>query len=397
MFYSLLTLLFSGLTILVLFPCLVLLGECLAAILPLKPRIEGTRPERIAVLIPAHNEAQVIERTLDSIAPQLQPTDTLIVVADNCTDATADLARSKGAKVLERFDTQARGKGHALAYGVRSLFSINPDIVVFMDADCDLSPGSLEQLAIQALATGKPVQGKYLMEYPSEPGIKDLISGFAFLVKNWVRPLGLANLGNPCLLTGTGMAFPWSILQNAPLASDNLVEDMQLGIDLAIAGHASQFCADAEITGRFPQQIDNATTQRTRWEHGHLKTLSTQVPRLLQASWQQRRFDLLVLAAEVGIPPLSFLVLLWGGMTFLAVIAIILQIVGILPLVLLLIAGLALLVSVLTAWAGFARSRLPLSSLLMIPLYLLWKIPIYLAFIWRPQTEWIRTDREKES
>jgi hypothetical protein len=84
-------------------------------------------------------------------------------------------------------------------------------------------------------------------------------------------------------------------------------------------------------------------------------------------------------------------------MTFLVVMAIILQIVGILPLVLLLIAGLALLVSILTAWAGFARSRLPLSSLLMIPLYLLWKIPIYLAFIWRPQTEWIRTDREKES
>jgi len=82
----------------------------------------------------------------------------------------------------------------------------------------------------------------YDMEQPPNPTPKDSISALAFLVKNLVRPSGLKQLGFPSLLTGIGMAFPWSIIRSVSLASDNIVEDMQMSLDLAIAGHPTVFC-----------------------------------------------------------------------------------------------------------------------------------------------------------
>ena len=85
---------------------------------------------------------------------------------------------------------------------------------------------------------------------PEQPSSKDLVSVLAFTVKNLVRPLGLKQLNLPCLLTGTGMAFDWSIIGNVALASDNLVEDMQMSIDLAINGHTALLCTRVKLVGQ---------------------------------------------------------------------------------------------------------------------------------------------------
>src|SRR5262249_7121868 len=138
------------------------------------------------------------------------------------------------------------------------------------------------------------------------------LSAFAFQYKNVVRPLGLDWLGLPCLLTGTGMAFPWPALRDAHLASGNIVEDMKLGVDLALAGHPAKLCPLARVSGELPSGRDAAVTQRTRWEHGHLQTLLTQAPRLVLASLRQWRPSLLGLALELSVPPLSLLLLLWA-------------------------------------------------------------------------------------
>ena len=165
-----------------------------------------------------------------------------------------------------------------------------------------------------AMATGRPVQPINLLHRADKYNLKSAISEFAFIVKNLVRPQGLAKLNLPCLVT-MGTAYPWSVINQVPLASDNLVEDMQLGIDLAIAGNPPLFCADTKVTGVLPLRNRAATTQRTRWEHGHLSTLKTQVPRLIKESWQQKRLDLLAIAFDLSVPPLSFLVILWVMVT----------------------------------------------------------------------------------
>jgi cellulose synthase/poly-beta-1,6-N-acetylglucosamine synthase-like glycosyltransferase len=376
-------------------PSAVLSIECLAACFSShssRDRSE-TSPAQVAVLMPAHNEAAGIEAALQTILPQVRTLQDILVVADNCTDETAAIARRSGVRVIERQDTQRRGKGYALDYGVRFLAAHPPEAIVLIDADCRVHPGTIDRLARAALAAQRPVQALYLMAAPAQPGTKDLVSALAFLVKNLVRPSGLAALGLPCLLTGTGMAFPWSILEQASLASGHIVEDMHLGIELALAGHPPLFCPGAEVTGILPQQGNAAKTQRTRWEHGHLKTLLTEVPRLLKGAIAQRRFDLLALALELAVPPLSLLIFLWGlGMST----ALLLGILGSfwMPALILAIAGGFIFTAILSAWAKFGCAYIPASALLAIPFYLLWKIPLYLAFLIQPQTRWIRTERD---
>ena len=349
--------------------------------------------KQVTVLIPAHNEASGIGQTLTTLLPQLTPQDRIVVVADNCTDKTAEIARKFAVTVLERQDSKRLGKGYALDYGLRFLEADPPSVVVLVDADCIVHSGTIDRLAQVALTSGRPVQATYLQAQPANPTPKDAVSALAILVKNLVRQQGLARLGLPCLLYGTGMAFPWSVISIAPLASSNLVEDMQLAIDLALAGHPPIFCPEAKVTGILPQQEQAAKTQRTRWEHGHLQTLVNQVPRLLKASIRQGRFELFTLALELGVPPLSLLVMLWGVAMGGALLAGILGATWI-PALILALAGLLIFISIVGAWAKFGRSHIPGLVLLTIPFYLLWKIPLYFAFLVRPQKKWIRTQRD---
>lgn len=397
-------------------PIAVLFVECSAALLPGRPfsGVKSASRPRIAVLVPAHNEAQGISATLETILPQLTERDRLVVIADNCTDETAEVAKrcfelesdaqsansvsgKLDASVVERQDTDRRGKGYALDYGLRYIEDNPPDVVVMVDADCLVHPGTIERIAGLAASSSRPVQATYLMERPANPEPKDAISALAVLVKNLVRPSGLARLGLPCLLTGTGMAFPWSAIASSPLASGNIVEDMQLGIDLAIAGQALLFCQEARVTARLPQQQQAAKSQRMRWEHGHLQTLFTQVPRLLKAAVHQRRFDLLAMALDLGVPPLALTVLVWCVALVVCAFAAMQLGASWIPLILLAIEGLLIFLAIVGAWAKFGRDDLPVLTLLTVPFYVLWKIPLYLRFLVRPQTKWIRTERDSVS
>lgn len=383
-------------TCIIFIPCIVLLIECLMSLLP-SVKILNTKPEddyKFKVLIPAHNEEKVIETTLKSLLPQVNSPDQIIVIADNCSDRTAMIARQYNITVLERQDDKNKGKGYALDYGLNYLKNNPPSIIVVIDADCYVKPGAIKKLVHQSHITQKPIQGLYLLEKPENPSPKDLISALAFLIKNRVRLTGLSRLGLPCLLAGTGMAFPWQTLETISLASGNLVEDMQLGIDLALCGYSPTFCPDAQVTGILPKQSSAAKTQRTRWEHGHIQTILTQVPRLFKAAIIQRRFDLFTLGLELSVPPLSLLVMLWIGGIIIAVTAGLLGF-SWLPTIILGIAVMCLILGVLSGWAKFGRKEIPGLALLSIPFYLLWKIPLYVAFLVRPQSEWVRTDRDE--
>jgi cellulose synthase/poly-beta-1,6-N-acetylglucosamine synthase-like glycosyltransferase len=380
---------------LILVPMAVLVVESLAALLPGRrenPRPATARP-RCAVLVPAHDEEAGIEGTIKALLPQLQPGDRLLVVADNCSDRTAEVARSLGATAVERHDPDRRGKGFALDFGARALAQDPPEVVVIVDADCRVVDGTLERLVREAAATNRPVQAAYVMDVPPGGGPRSQLSSFAFLYKNVVRPRGLGRLGLPCLLTGTGMAFPWAILRDAELASGNIVEDMKLGVDLSLAGHPPKFCPEAQVTGELPTGRGAAVKQRTRWEHGHIQTLLTQVPRLTFAALRQRRPGLLGLALELSVPPLSMLFLLWAVA---GAVAVGWRAVGgsPLPAVFLAVGGLSVLLAIFAAWLGLGRERLPLGSLLVAPVYVLGKLPIYLAFLFRRQKAWVRTDRD---
>ena len=384
-----------AIALILLIPVAVLFLECTAALLSAPKETSETKSPRpkIAVLIPAYNEAVGIAATISTILPQLTPDDRLLVIADNCTDATAQIARNCGASAIERQDTQRKGKGYALDFGLESIASDPPEVVIMVDADCICQPDALEKLARVAVDSKRPVQATYLMEQPPNPTPKDSISALAFLVKNLVRPSGLKQLGFPSLLTGTGMAFPWSIIRSVSLASSNIVEDMQMSLDLAIGGSPTIFCPEARVTGCLPQQQQVAKTQRTRWEHGHIQTLLTQTPRLTAASVQQKRFDLLAIALDLSVPPLSLLVAIWLAAFVASLLAATLGTSPI-PAILLAVQGILILVSIVGAWAKFGRADISGSTLLSVPFYILWKIPLYFGFLLKRQTKWVRTERD---
>ena len=377
-------------------PVSVLFVECSAALFPSRRsqwHAMTLRP-KVDVLVPAHNEATGIGVTLKTLLPQLTPQDRLVVIADNCDDETAAVARAIGATVIERQEPDRRGKGYALDYGLRFIAQNPPEVVVVVDADCVVHPGTIDRISRLAAAVARPVQATYILTQSANTGLKDAVSALAFMVKNLVRPRGLDRLGLPCLLTGTGMALPWSVISEVSLASGNIVEDMHLSLELAMAGHAPVFCSDAKVTGLLPQQKQAVKSQRTRWEHGHLQTLLTQVPQLVIASIRQQRFDLLAIALDLCVPPLSLLVIIWAVAMGGTLVAGAKMGFPLWTTVLLAIEGLLILSSVIGAWAKFGRATLPVLTLLAVPFYLLWKIPLYFAFLVQPQTKWIRTERD---
>ncbi|WOD40402.1 glycosyltransferase family 2 protein [Nodosilinea sp. E11] len=370
--------------------------EGLFALLSRNP--ESTSPSlpancSLAVLVPAHNEAGGIGLTLASIMPQLRSGDRLVVVADNCTDTTAAEARQAGATVIERQNLTQRGKGYALDFGLRHLAANAPDVVVFVDADCDLRPGSLAALATQVQRTNRPAQAIYLMDTPANPGLKDKISAFAFKVKNLVRPLGLYHLGQPCLLTGTGIALPWEAATAVDIASGHIVEDMKLGLDLAVAGYAPRLCQAAWVTSRLPSGDQAATTQRTRWEHGHLQMFVEYVPLLLGQALKQGRIALVFLALELSVLPITLQVMTVVAIAFLSF-GIALAGFSWLPATLALAALVCLITGIGLAWVGYGRSDLSLRDILGLPAYMLSKFSIFSKFLTKPEQAWIRTERD---
>ena len=376
-------------------PILVFAVECLAAILPLPaaPKSNLKNRPKTAILIPAHNEANQIELVVKTVKQQLPNSDRLIVIADHCQDDTAQIARSAGATVIERIDEIDRGKGYALDCGLRYLEKNEPpEIVVFLDADCLVAEGAIALITCLASETQRPVQAQYLMEQAHDPSLKDRVSTFALQVKNRVRFLGLNRFGGHCLLTGSGMAFPWSAIQQVSLVGAVNADDMKLTVDLTLENSVPTYCEDALVVGRLMKDED-AQSQRTRWEHGHLQMIYVEVPRLVKAFVKNPRFSLLLLALDISIPPLSLLVMIWIGAIAISSVATFFG-VSFLPTIILGFGGLLLFTSVFAVWSKFGTQDLPLTDLIAVPFYVIGKLPIYLKFLVNPQTGWFSTERD---
>jgi cellulose synthase/poly-beta-1,6-N-acetylglucosamine synthase-like glycosyltransferase len=373
-------------------PLFVLGVECFIALVPNRAPQMG-RPGSVAIVIPAHNEAHGLARTLRLLKSQIRAGDRILVVADNCADQTAAIARESGVEVLERFDDANRGKGFALEAGVRYLeHNSPPDIVVFLDADCEFGAGSLCTLTSCCSFFNKPVQARNLVRLPDNPIPQASVSAFAFLVKNWVRPRALHNIGLPPALTGTGMAFPWTLIVNAPLRSGEIVEDLVLGSHFTARDSWPVYCETAHVWSDQPNVLHVVEQQRTRWEHGYLSAIFKNVPGFFRLAVLRARPWFFFIALDFLVPPLALLTLLTiVSTTFLITI-------GIWSgdwssLLVLTFVGSFAATGVGLAWLRFGRELIPGQFLLHVPGYVFRKLNIYARFVTQRQKEWIRTQR----
>jgi len=376
-------------------PAGMLLLECVVAVLPWRERdatvVVREASLRAVVLVPAHDEAEGIAATVAALRSELGANDRILVVADNCTDGTAALAAAAGAEVVERHDPERRGKGYALRFAVEHLAADPPDVVVIVDADCRMRAGSLALLVGRAAAEQRPMQATFAMRAPNRHP-RALVSELAVIVRNRVRLEGMRRLGMPCHMTGSGMAFPWRVLDRAPPMAGHIVEDLMMGIAVALQGHPPVYCPKAEVTSLLPDRADAAFGQRRRWEHGQLETLFDHAPRLLVAGVRRRRLGLFALGLDLVIPPTALLTTLLVLGTVAAAGLAMMGATRSLAVWAPALAGLSL--AVVLGWARYGRERIPLAALLTVPRYLLWKVPMYAAFLMGVrQRSWERTAR----
>ena len=354
----------------------------------------GAPSHRTTVLIPAHNEGAGILPTIRDVQAQLGPRDGILVVADNCTDDTAAIVRAAGVEVVVRSDPKRRGKGYALEFGVQHLALNPPDVVVIMDADCELGDNALRRLSAGAMASGRPAQALYLMLAPENAPSGKGVNLFAWRVKNWIRPLGLKLFGLPTQLVGTGMAFPFGLLAGRDLGNSRLAEDCALGIALASAGCPPLLVSHARVQSHFPTSQSGSESQRQRWEKGHLQNIADLVPRALVKSLSRRSPGLAALAVDMAVPPLTLLVLVTVFCVILGGVAVVL---GASPVALAIPSLSLLLVAIGTvlAWRAVGRDVLPLRELLRLPLHAFRKMGFYHGIAsGKASSSWIRTDRK---
>ncbi|BAN01763.1 glycosyltransferase family 2 protein [Ilumatobacter coccineus] len=260
------------------------------------------------VLVPAHDERAVIDRTIRAMRALDYPSASfsIHVVADNCSDDTAAVARSAGATVHERTDPAARGKGPALNW---LLGRVGPsDAVAIVDADTVVDPAFLTEMA-RALDAGADVaQGRYdVLDDSTSPATA--IRAAALACRHHLRPLGRNELGGSCGLYGNGMVFRRHVLDGRRW-SGHLVEDAELQNELLLDEIVVHYVPTAGVAAEMPESLASSSTQHERWELGRLQVARTFIPPLLRsaATRPRHRTAHLDAVADHLVPPLSVLV-----------------------------------------------------------------------------------------
>lgn len=364
-----------------------------------------TPQNRFIILVPAYNEELLIGEVITSLHQQFYPEDhyEIVVIADNCTDATAAIATAAGATALVRHDLIHRGKGQALNWAIQGplLGWTRPwDALVIVDADSILSSDFLWFMNERLQQGYQAIQGYYGVLNPSENWRTSLMSA-ALSVFHFLRPLGRDKLGLPCGLKGNGMCFSRVLVERFGYPATSVVEDMELALIYLQHGIGVKFSAGAQVYAQMAATQRHADTQRSRWEGGRLELLKQwAVPLWLQGIRERnlKKFDG---AMDLFVPPLTLLFLpaLLGWLImflnllfhplFVEKISFTLWSFSLAAICVYMAVGLILTRAPLAVWLQLAA----------LPLFLFWKIVGYLRMMFvtsvKARTEWVRTGRQK--
>lgn len=350
------------------------------------PPLPGNAPVFV-IIVPAHDEEEVIGRTVEKVLAFDYPPDkfSLYVVADNCTDRTAEIVVEKGGQCLVRHDPVKRGKGHAMAYALEAVQGMDYDAVLFLDADSNPAPDYLSVMS-RYLGQGESViQGRYEVDEPDRNWFTRLTSVSFVLRNKWMFPAFDA-LGIPLFLRGSGMCFASPVMRRIGWTAHGLTEDMEMTLKLMRENIPITYAPQARSGQYMPPTPEQAASQRLRWSAGESQVRSILVRREIPEAIRQGRVRELVTLLFLVAP--AFSVQLCAVM---------------LVLFLSLFAGTALFIICLAIFLaytayfiiGFEKPGLHvLSTMAMLPVFALWRAGMVLKAKLRKPTDWVRTSRK---
>ncbi len=257
-------------------------------------------PVRFLLLIPAHNEEAVLDGALTSIKAAKRPGDTVLVVADRCTDRTAEVARAHGAMVLERGPERPPGRAATRQEGMEAAAQLEWDALVMIDADSILEPAGFLAACERALQPGVEALQVRSETIPG-PSVIAQSSVAAFALQGVTVPRGRDRLGCSVRLRGTGMVLRRHLTERFRFRGPGASEDLWFGLDLCCAGVRTRHVDSAMLHSDATWTVRVASGQRLRWEVGRLLAAREFLRPLL------RRHDraALEMAVHLVTPPLS--------------------------------------------------------------------------------------------
>ena len=237
-----------------------------------------------ALIVCAHNEEQVIAQLVDNLK-QLNYSQELydiFVVADNCVDQTAKVARDAGAIVYERFSETGRGKGFAMEWMFERLFGLERqyDTVCVFDADNLVHPDFLKIMNNHLCSGERLIQGYLDSKNPEDTWVSGMFA-ISFWIVNHVWHLAKYNIGLSCVLGGTGMCIDTKLLKQYGWGATCLTEDMEFTMKALMENIPTTWAHDAVIYDEKPLTFKAAWNQRKRWAQGHFDVANRYIPKML--------------------------------------------------------------------------------------------------------------------
>ena len=286
----------------------------LASLFYRQPRGAGHGDVRFLVIIPAHNEERVIGHGLESIMSDRRARDVVLVVADRCTDRTAEIARDHGALVLERGPGEPAGRAAARQAGLDHARALEWDAVVMLDADSVIEPGFFTACE-RAMGLGAPALQARSESLPGR-ALTAEASLAAFTLQGITIPRGRDRLGAAVRLRGTGMVIRRDVALahhfRAPAS-----EDLFFTLDLLLDGVRCRHVDAARLRSQGASDWGTFGTQKMRYEAGRMAAARAYVPRLARRAIAQRDLSCLETAWFLASPPFALAVLslaLAGGL-----------------------------------------------------------------------------------
>ena len=255
-----------------------------------KPILED-KQNRFMAIIPAHNEESVIGNLIESLKKQDYPKELydIYVIADNCTDKTAQIAKDLGAIVYERFDEENRTKGHALNWFLNQKIEEDApyDAFCVFDADNIVDEKFIKSMNKKLCQGEDVVQGYRDIKNPTDSWIS---AGYAIFYWTMNRFYHLAryNLGLSPLINGTGFMVKFDVVKPNGWDTRTLTEDIEFSLKRIIAGKKLGWSTEAIVYDEQPVGFKQSWSQRSRWTVGHMQCIQNYTKDLAVATKEKK-------------------------------------------------------------------------------------------------------------